>query len=140
MCKICENSYIKSPTPPIYDTCFTHRLSIGEALNGDIRMSLKERKICFLHLFYDRTVLFGYDSWYIKSVDSISCRNAKSPLSFDDMVSLRIVDRIYVKKENPFVEILLCNVHHLNSEDCDTCQSLLPQPSVGQFEMMNWAG
>ena len=32
---------------------------IGKALNGDIELSLKDRKICFLLLFYDRTVLFG---------------------------------------------------------------------------------
>ena len=28
-------------------------------VNGDIGLSLKDRKICFLLLFYDRTVLFG---------------------------------------------------------------------------------
>ena len=31
----------------------------GEALNGDIGLSLKDRKICFLLLLLDRTVLFG---------------------------------------------------------------------------------
>ena len=43
---------------------------LGEALNGDIGLSLKDRKICFLLLFYDRTVLFGIDSIYIKSLAS----------------------------------------------------------------------
>ena len=37
---------------------------LGEALNGDIGLSLKDRKICFLLLFYDRTVLFGLDFLY----------------------------------------------------------------------------
>ena len=31
----------------------------GEALNGNLGLSLKDRKICFLFLFYDRTVLVG---------------------------------------------------------------------------------
>ena len=33
----------------------------GEALNGDIRLSLKHRNFCFLLLLYYRTVLFGWD-------------------------------------------------------------------------------
>ena len=33
--------------------------TLGESLNGDIGLSLKDRNICFLLLFYDRTVLFG---------------------------------------------------------------------------------
>ena len=40
----------------------------GEALNGDIGLSLKDRKIGFLLLFYGRTVLFRYESHYIKSL------------------------------------------------------------------------
>ena len=36
-----------------------HKDTSGEALNGNIGLSLKDRKICFLLLFYDRTVLFG---------------------------------------------------------------------------------
>ena len=34
-------------------------LSIGQALKGDTGLFLKDRKICFLLLFYVRTVLFG---------------------------------------------------------------------------------
>ena len=46
----------------------TERETVVEALNGDLELSLKDRKICFLLLFYDRTVLFGQDSLYIKSL------------------------------------------------------------------------
>ena len=36
-----------------------HKDTSGEALNGNIGLSLKDSKIGFLLLFYERTVLFG---------------------------------------------------------------------------------
>ena len=46
-------------------SAFSNRISVtfllflGEALNEDIGLSLKDRNICFLLLSYNRTVLFG---------------------------------------------------------------------------------
>ena len=50
------------PVPGSAKIAFCHLVTkyslLGEALNGNIGLSLKDRKICFLFLFYDRTVLF----------------------------------------------------------------------------------
>ena len=60
-----RNPLITPPTTLIQfgskgQSCFgVFFIIIGEALNGDIGLSLKDRKICFFLLFYDRTVLFG---------------------------------------------------------------------------------
>ena len=35
------------------------RERVGEAPNGDIGLFLKDKNICFMILFYDKTVLFG---------------------------------------------------------------------------------
>ena len=43
-----------------------------------------------------------------------------------------------VKWTKFFSEIDL--VHQLNPVDGETHQSLLPQPSVGQFELIKWVG
>ena len=47
---------------PFCGTTRTPNLAFGESLNGDIGLSLKDGKICFLFSFNDRTPFFKYDS------------------------------------------------------------------------------
>ena len=56
------HNYLDYPSPSYTEeslSCHSLAVFTGEALYGDMELCLKDRKICLLILFYDKTVLFG---------------------------------------------------------------------------------
>ena len=53
---------------PTFNSYIGGHIFVGDALNGEIGLSLKDRIINFFLLFYDRTVLYAQDCPFIKSL------------------------------------------------------------------------